>query len=87
MSKNIQKIKIKGVDIILEDKAPNQGKVIVSDNNGNNYSMFWGAMGGTLQEFICRVNSSNFACFDIFIFVFKLKFSFLNLCLRLCAKR
>jgi len=61
MSKNIQKIKIKGVDIILEDKAPNQGKVIVSDNNGNNYSMFWGAMGGTLQEFICRINSSYFA--------------------------
>jgi hypothetical protein len=61
MSNNIQKIKIKGVDIILENTAPNQGKIIVSDNNGNNYSMFWGAMGSTLQEFLCGINSSYFS--------------------------
>lgn len=61
MSNTIQKIKIKEVDILLENLAPSQGKVIVSDNNGNNYSMFWGAMGGTIQEFICRINSDYFA--------------------------
>lgn len=61
MSNSIEKIKIKGVDILLENIDTNQGKVIVSDNNGNNYSMFWGAMGGTIQHFICRINSDYFA--------------------------
>lgn len=61
MSNTIQKIKIKEVDILLENIAPSQGKIIVSDNNGNNYSMFWCAMGGTIQEFICKINSDYFA--------------------------
>jgi len=61
MSNTIQKIKIKGVDVLLENTAPNQGKIIVSDNNGNNYSMFWGAMGKPIEEFICVINSDYFA--------------------------
>jgi hypothetical protein len=58
---NIFKIKINNTDIFLEDFGDNKGKITVSDTYGYNYSMFWGAMGGSLKDFLCSINSEYFA--------------------------
>lgn len=53
--------KVGDSDIFLEELGYNKGKITVSDVYGHNYSMFWGAMGGNLKEFICQINSEYFA--------------------------
>lgn len=53
--------KIDSADVILNDLGSGQGKIIISDSNwGYNFSYFWGAMGGTLVDFLCRINSDYF---------------------------
>jgi elongation factor P--beta-lysine ligase len=47
-------------DIFLEELGENKGKITVSDVYGHNYSMYWGAMGGTLKDFILQINSEYF---------------------------
>jgi len=48
-------------DIILIDYELGQGKIIISDTNwGYNFSYYWGAMGSTLKEFLCRINAGYF---------------------------
>lgn len=51
---------IKDTLITLENKGVNKGQINVSDNQYGNYSMYWGAMGGTIQEFIIQINSDYF---------------------------
>lgn len=72
---SIMRLKIDNTDIFLEELGENKGKITISDTYGHNYSMFWGAMGGTLKEFICRINPEYFVdkllgvrssqCFDV----------------------
>jgi len=57
----ITRLKIDNTDIFLEDFEEGQGKITISNTYGQNYSMFWGSMGGTLSEFICRINASYFS--------------------------
>lgn len=57
---SILRLKIDNTDIFLEEMGENRGKITISDTYGHNYSMFWGAMGGTLKEFICRINPEYF---------------------------
>lgn len=58
----MKNLKIGTTNVILEDLGENQGKIIVSDVSlGYNFSMQWGAMGGNISEFICKINSSYFA--------------------------
>ncbi len=56
----IHRLKIDNTDIFLEEVGENQGKITISNTYGHNYSMFWGAMGGTLKDFICRMNTEYF---------------------------
>ena len=57
----IEKITIDETDILLEDIAPEKGKIIVTNSYGNNYSCYWGAMGGDLKAFITGINPDYFA--------------------------
>ena len=57
----MRKIRIDNTDIYLENEGENRGKITVSNSYGHNYSYFWGAMGGTIEHFICNINSSYFA--------------------------
>lgn len=59
MSNKKETLNIEGVEIILENFEINQGKITV--NGPNQFSMYWGAMGGTIQEFLCEINSDYFA--------------------------
>jgi len=59
-AENIVKLRINETDIYLENKLPGQGKITISGYECN-YSYAWGAMGGTLQEFLCRINKEYFA--------------------------
>jgi hypothetical protein len=52
----IRKIRIKEYDVLLENLGPNAGKVIIASPYFNT-SHYWGSMGGTLEEFICSINS------------------------------
>jgi len=54
-------IKIANTDIFLDDLGNNKGKITISDTYNHNYSYFWGSMGGTLDEFLCNINSGYFA--------------------------
>jgi hypothetical protein len=58
---NIKRIKIDNIDVFLEDMGANKGKITISDTYNHNYSYFWGSMGGTLEDFICNINSGYFA--------------------------
>ena len=59
---NITKIKIgQDTEVYLEEHGENRGKIIITSWNGNNYSYFWGSMGGTLRSFIGRINKEYFA--------------------------
>ena len=42
----IEKLKIKDIDVFLENFEIGKGKITISSYQ-HNYSMFWGAMGGT----------------------------------------
>lgn len=57
----LNKLKIDDTDIFLEDLGPEKGKIIIANPWGHNYSYFWGAMGGDLKYFLCKINSSYFA--------------------------
>lgn len=56
----LTKLRIDETDIFLEEVMPNKGKIIIAGYN-RNYSYGWGAMGGTLREFIYRINKEYFA--------------------------
>ena len=55
----LTKLRIDETDIFLEDIGPSQGKITISGYN-HNYSYYWGAMGGNLKDFICRINNDYF---------------------------
>lgn len=57
---NITQLKIDNTDVFLEDFGENSGKITISDTYGHNYSMFWGAMGGSLIDFLLHINDSYF---------------------------
>lgn len=60
ITENFYKIKIKETEIFLEEKE-NQGKLIISNVYGHNYSNSWGSMNGNLTKFISSINSDYFA--------------------------
>jgi hypothetical protein len=67
----MKKITIGQTDIILENTRENQGKIIVSDGYYGAYNFFWGAMSGTIEEFICHINAEYFAgklCNNMYVF-------------------
>lgn len=54
--------KIGSTDIFLDNyEKEGQGKITISDSWRGAYTCFWGSMGGTLEEFICRISSDYFA--------------------------
>lgn len=57
----IQKLHLRDHVVYLEDLGPNQGKVIVTSGSGQSWSYYWGAMGGDLKAFLCRINGDYFA--------------------------
>ncbi len=61
IAENMHRYIVDGIHILLEDVGPSQGRIIISDTGSNNYSFYWGSMGGTIKEFICRINSDYFA--------------------------
>lgn len=59
MSNKTEILKIRGVEITLENHELGQGRITIKGSNL--FSMFWGSMGGTIQEFLCKINSDYFA--------------------------
>jgi len=57
---DIEVIKIDDTDIILQDEGDGRGKITISNSWGYNYSHFWGSMGGSLKEFLLRINEGYF---------------------------
>lgn len=57
---NTTNLKIEGTDIILQDLEKGQGKIIIANTYGFNFSYFWGAMGSSLSEFILGIDSVYF---------------------------
>jgi hypothetical protein len=54
-------IKIGTADIILQDFGDGKGKIIISDSDWDyNFSYFWGSMGVSLKDFLCRIDSGYF---------------------------
>ena len=51
---------IGGTEIILENKGENQGQITVNDKDKGTYQMYWGAMGGTIEDFLLQINSDYF---------------------------
>jgi hypothetical protein len=51
---------VSGTEIILENKGENQGQITINDKERGTYQMYWGAMGGTIQDFLMRINSDYF---------------------------
>lgn len=58
---NITKLNFEDTDVYLEEIKENAGKIIISDSYGHNYSYSWGAMGGTLKEFITKIDKGYFS--------------------------
>lgn len=56
----IERIRIDNTDVFIEELGNGKGKITISDTYDHNYSYFWGAMGGTLKDFLCSINSSYF---------------------------
>lgn len=54
-------LKIGYTDIILDDKGQGQGKITISDPFNGAYTYYWGAMGESLEQFICSINEDYFA--------------------------
>ena len=52
--------KIDGVDVYLENFDHGKGKIIISDCYDKNYSYYWGSMGDSIEDFICKINSDYF---------------------------
>lgn len=57
----MERLRINGTDVFLEDLGENRGKIIVSDPNAGSYSYYWGSMGSNLKEFLLRINGDYFA--------------------------
>lgn len=55
------RIKINSTDVILDDYGKGKGKVIISDDLNGSFSYTWGAMGGSLIDFIQSIDSTYFA--------------------------
>lgn len=53
--------KIDNTDVFIDEIDTNKGKITISNTSGHNYSTSWGAMGGTLKEFLCKINEEYFA--------------------------
>lgn len=49
-----------GTEIILENKGENKGQITVNDKSKGTYQMYWGAMGGNIQDFLLQINSDYF---------------------------
>ena len=58
---NITKLNFEDTDVYLEELSENAGKITISDSYGHNYSYYWGAMGGTIKEFITKIDKGYFA--------------------------
>lgn len=61
MTDCIERIKIDNVDVFLEELGAGKGKITLSDTYNHNYSYFWGSMGCTLKQFLCRIDAGYFA--------------------------
>ena len=57
----ITKLNFEDTDVYLEELSKNAGKITISDSYGHNYSYSWGAMGGTLKEFITKIDRHYFS--------------------------
>ena len=57
----INALKVNGTSVFLENTGLNSGSIIISNNYSKNYSYSWGAMGGTIEEFIQSISSDYFA--------------------------
>lgn len=55
------RFKIKGADIILVNKGINQGEIQIKSKTKGSFSMYWGAMGGTIEDFMLKTNSDYFS--------------------------
>ena len=53
-------LRIDYTDIFLDDKGNGQGKLTISNTCGFNFSCYWGAMGGSLKDFLLRINEDYF---------------------------
>lgn len=47
-------------EISIENKGENKGRITVFNKQKGSYEMYWGAMGGTIEEFLVRINSDYF---------------------------
>ena len=56
----MENFKIDETDIILEDYDDGKGKIIIANTWGYNFSFFWGSMGSSLKDFLCRINVDYF---------------------------
>lgn len=54
-------LRIKETDVFLDDQGEGRGKITISNSYGYNYSSYWGAMGGSLKDFILRINDDYFS--------------------------
>lgn len=54
--KEIRKIKIGNTEVYLENFEYGKGKVTITDYYYGAFSYSWGAMGSTIEEFICRID-------------------------------
>jgi len=48
------------ITVVLQDLGPNRGRIIV-ECYGTAWAAGWGSMGGTIREFMCRINSGYLA--------------------------
>lgn len=55
------RFKIKGAEIILVNKGENQGEIQIKGKTKGSFSMYWGAMGGTIEDFMVKINSDYFS--------------------------
>lgn len=53
-------LKIGSTDIFLDDQGHGKGKITISDGWMGAYNYFWGAMGGSLEDFLLSINTSYF---------------------------
>lgn len=55
------RFKIKGAEVILINKGTNQGEIQIKGKTKGSFSMYWGAMGGTIEDFMVKINSDYFS--------------------------
>lgn len=57
----MKQFKIQRTIVTLENLGENQGRITIGNQYSKIYEMYWGSMGGTLEEFLLRINSDYFA--------------------------